>query len=178
MNKENSNVEVSMAGNVKTWELDNLEKISDKDVEKNNEEFSEPGNLDNQNKPDNQERNTEIPEANKSGMNDGKTKSYANMVKSNEAIVNKNLIFIAPKVTEDGIVKVLFDEEIISKGCTKWKFTICGQFIGQNMSFYELRYHARRMWGRFGLKDVIVNNSAKWDPEIGMEKAEPKVLPI
>ncbi|GKD95947.1 RNA-directed DNA polymerase, eukaryota, reverse transcriptase zinc-binding domain protein [Tanacetum coccineum] len=73
------------------------------------------------------------------------------------------------------------------------------------MSFYELRYHARRMWGRFGLKEVIVNNSGvklfkfkdekgmscllgqgpwlirsrplfvqKWDPEIGMIKAEPK----
>ncbi|GKD79209.1 hypothetical protein Tco_1341830, partial [Tanacetum coccineum] len=62
--------------------------------------------------------------------NDGKNKSYANMVKSNEMVVNKKLMFIAPKVTEDGMVKVLFNEEIVNKGCAKWQFTICGQFIG------------------------------------------------
>ncbi|GKF38266.1 RNA-directed DNA polymerase, eukaryota, reverse transcriptase zinc-binding domain protein [Tanacetum coccineum] len=62
-------------------------------------------------------------------------------------------------VTEDGMVKVLFNGEIASKGCAKWKYTICGQFIGQNMSYFEMRYHARRMWGRYGLTEVIVNSS-------------------
>ncbi|GKC98790.1 RNA-directed DNA polymerase, eukaryota, reverse transcriptase zinc-binding domain protein [Tanacetum coccineum] len=105
------------------------------------------------------------------------------------------------------MLKVLFNEEIVSKGCAKWKYTICGQFIGQNMSYFELRYHARRMWERYGLIEVIVNSvnlftfkdekginyvleqgpwlirsrpmfDQKWDPKIGMIKAEPKVLPI
>nr|GEX71723.1 hypothetical protein [Tanacetum cinerariifolium] len=91
--------------------------------------------------------------------NDGKNKSYANMVKSNEMLVNKKLMFITPKTTEDGMVKVLFNEEIVSKGCAKWQFTICGQFIGQDMNYFELRYHAKRMWRRFDLTEVIVNKS-------------------
>ncbi|GKA78627.1 RNA-directed DNA polymerase, eukaryota, reverse transcriptase zinc-binding domain protein [Tanacetum coccineum] len=36
----------------------------------------------------------------------------------------------------------------------------------------------RRMWGKYGLKDVIVNASGKWDPEIGLEKTEPTTLPM
>ncbi|GJZ00682.1 RNA-directed DNA polymerase, eukaryota, reverse transcriptase zinc-binding domain protein [Tanacetum coccineum] len=136
-------------------------------------------------------------------------KSYANVLRKDETSINKNLIFIAPKITEDGDVKVLFDEAIVNKGCAKWKFIICGHFIGQNMSYYELKYHTRRMWGKYGLKEVIVNSSGvnlfkfrdeirmkqvldqgpwlirnrpmfvqKWDPEIGMEKPEPKTIPI
>ncbi|GJX34504.1 hypothetical protein Tco_0246061 [Tanacetum coccineum] len=101
----------------------------------------------------------ELPKAERSVENKGKNQSYANMVKNNDVLVNKKLLFIAPKVTEDGMVKVLFNEEIVSKGCAKWKYTICGQFIGQNMSYFEMRYHARRMWGRYGLTEVIVNSS-------------------
>ncbi|GKD06982.1 hypothetical protein Tco_1186667 [Tanacetum coccineum] len=69
-------------------------------------------------------------EATNSDANGGKPRTYANMVKQEELLVNKNQIFIAPKVTEDGGVKVLFDEEIVSKGCAKWMFTICGHLIG------------------------------------------------
>ncbi|GJV17758.1 RNA-directed DNA polymerase, eukaryota, reverse transcriptase zinc-binding domain protein [Tanacetum coccineum] len=127
---------------------------------------------------------TDINEGINKNANDKNPRTYANMVKNDEVLINKNLIFIAPKVTEDGVVIVLFDEEIVNKGCVKWQFTICGYFIRQNMSFYELRYHVRRMWGKFALKDVIVNATVrplfvqKWDPEIGMVKTKPSTLPI
>ncbi|GKD71847.1 zinc knuckle CX2CX4HX4C containing protein [Tanacetum coccineum] len=45
-------------------------------------------------------------------VNGGEPTTYANMVKKDEVLINKNLIFIAPKITDDGGVKVLFDEEI------------------------------------------------------------------
>ncbi|GKA55521.1 RNA-directed DNA polymerase, eukaryota, reverse transcriptase zinc-binding domain protein [Tanacetum coccineum] len=140
---------------------------------------------------------------------DNVKKSYANVVKKDEFRVDKNLIYIAPKIREDGIETVLFDEEIVQKGCEKWKYTICGYFVGRNMFHNELRYHVRRMWGRFGLKEVIGNVSGinlfkfndsegmqyvldqgpwmvnnrplfvmKWDPEIGMQKVEPRKLPV
>ena len=41
----------------------------------------------------------------------------------------------------------------------KWQSTRCGYFERQNMSFNELRYHVRRMWGRYGFKEVIVNDN-------------------
>nr|GEU71621.1 hypothetical protein [Tanacetum cinerariifolium] len=108
-------------------------------------------------------------------------KSYANVLRKDETSINKNLIFISPKITDDGDVKVLFDEAIVNKECAKWKFTICGHFIGQNMSYYELR-------DEIGMKQVLdqgpwlIRNRPmfvqKWDPEIGMEKPEPKTIPI
>ncbi|GKB63072.1 hypothetical protein Tco_0919258 [Tanacetum coccineum] len=61
MNKEASSIEVNIGGNDETWEFE--EKISLFD--------------------------SEMPKANGSDENGGKTKSYANMVKSNEMLVNK-----------------------------------------------------------------------------------------
>nr|GEV21969.1 zinc knuckle CX2CX4HX4C [Tanacetum cinerariifolium] len=90
---------------------------------------------------------------------DGKPKTYANIVKKDEILINKKFIFIAPKITKDEGVKVLFDESIVSKGCAKWKFIIYGHFIRPNMSYSELRYHTRRMWSKFRLKGAIVNSS-------------------
>lgn len=81
------------------------------------------------------------------------------MVKNDGIRIDNHLIYIAPTVNEEGIETVLFDEEIVEKGCAKWQTTLCGYFVGQNMSFNELKYHLRRMWGRYGLKDVSVNNS-------------------
>ena len=74
-------------------------------------------------------------------------KSYANMVKNGEILINKELMFIAPKISEDRVVSVLFDEEILKKGSLKWQNIICGSFVGHNMWVNELRYHIRRMWG-------------------------------
>ncbi|GJV13898.1 RNA-directed DNA polymerase, eukaryota, reverse transcriptase zinc-binding domain protein [Tanacetum coccineum] len=106
-------------------------------------------------------------------VNSGNHRSYANMVRENGDNINKKLIFIAPKITRDGEVKVMFDANIVNKGCAKWKFTLCGHFVGQNMSYFELRYHTRRMWGKYGLKEIIVNSSGinlfKFRDEVGMK---------
>lgn len=85
--------------------------------------------------------------------------TYVNVVKGNEANIDNHLIYIAPRINEDGIETVLFDDEIVQEGCAKWQTTICGYFVGQNMGFNELRYHIRRMWGKFGFKELIVNES-------------------
>ncbi|PWA51515.1 hypothetical protein CTI12_AA464830 [Artemisia annua] len=99
-------------------------------------------------------------------------KSYAKMVTKDTITVTKNLMFIAPKVNENGEETILFDEDIVKKGRVKWQYTICGYFVGPNMLIHELRYHIRRIWSRFGLKEVIVNASGvnlfKFQNEIGM----------
>ncbi|GJT00725.1 hypothetical protein Tco_0821894 [Tanacetum coccineum] len=162
LNKETSSVDVNMGGNgLETGEFDEkLEENNGREEERINEEVRNLKVLANSDKSAHQERtnsseNTVMHKANGSDDNGGKTKTYANMVKSNEMLVSKNLIYIASKVIEDGMVKILFDEEIISKGCAKWKFTICGHFIGQNMSFYELRI------GRSDYARVLVEIEAK-----------------
>ncbi|PWA88072.1 reverse transcriptase domain, Reverse transcriptase zinc-binding domain protein [Artemisia annua] len=74
----------------------------------------------------------------------------------------------------DGEETVVFDEEIVQKGSMKWSNTVCGYFVGQNMSIHELRYHIRRMWSRFGVKDINENgngmNLFKFKDEIGMNQ--------
>ncbi|PWA79019.1 ATPase, F1/V1/A1 complex, alpha/beta subunit, Zinc knuckle CX2CX4HX4C [Artemisia annua] len=40
----------------------------------------------------------------------------------------------------------------------KWMLTLCGHFVGCKMSYYELKYNISRMWGRFGLKDIVAKN--------------------
>nr|GEY90964.1 hypothetical protein [Tanacetum cinerariifolium] len=78
--------------------------------------------------------NEDVPIINKTDINEGINKNandknpriYANMVKNDEVLINKNLIFIALKVNEDGVVAVLFDKEIMNQGCVKWQFTIRG----------------------------------------------------
>ncbi|GKE72165.1 RNA-directed DNA polymerase, eukaryota, reverse transcriptase zinc-binding domain protein [Tanacetum coccineum] len=168
LNKNEKEVRGNLGENGQTLrEFDeNLEKINNVEEIKRNEE------IENLEKLNNAGRDA-TPTKSVCDDNGVYTKSYANMVKNNDVSINKNLIFIAPKITKDGMVKVLFDEEIVSKGCEKWKFTICGHFIGQNMSFYELRYHTKRMWGKFGLKDVILNASGvnlfKFWNETGMK---------
>ncbi|GJU81561.1 RNA-directed DNA polymerase, eukaryota, reverse transcriptase zinc-binding domain protein [Tanacetum coccineum] len=179
LNKNEKEVRGNLGENGQTLrEFDeNLEKINNVEEIKRNEE------IENLEKLNNAGRDA-TPTKSVCDDNGVYTKSYTNMVKNNDMAINKNLIFIAPKITEDGMVKVLFNEEI-------------------------LRYHTRRMWGKFDLKDVIVNASGvnlfkfrnengmkcvleqgswliksrplfvqKWDPDIGMKKTEPSSLPI
>ncbi|GJX46348.1 RNA-directed DNA polymerase, eukaryota, reverse transcriptase zinc-binding domain protein [Tanacetum coccineum] len=52
---------------------------------------------------------------------------------------------------------VRFEEELVREGCEKWKYTVCGYFVDCRMPVYELKYNIRMMWGRLGLKDIVVD---------------------
>ncbi|GJY73860.1 RNA-directed DNA polymerase, eukaryota, reverse transcriptase zinc-binding domain protein [Tanacetum coccineum] len=101
-------------------------------------------------------------------------KTYASIVQKEDMLVDKKLHYIAPSLNSDRAEVVVFDDEIMMKGCEKWKLTACSYFIRHEMGFYELRYHLRRMWAKYGLRDVIVNANGtimfKFRDEIGMKK--------
>ena len=65
-----------------------------------------------------------------------------------------NKLLIVPT---SGVEIAIFDEEIVELGSAKWDKTVCGQFLGCMVSFNEARHHLKRMWNKFGLKDMTVN---------------------
>ncbi|GKB72092.1 RNA-directed DNA polymerase, eukaryota, reverse transcriptase zinc-binding domain protein [Tanacetum coccineum] len=80
-------------------------------------------------------------------------KNLANIVKSNR--LDNKLLDVPTQVSDNGENIVIFNDEIIE-------------------------YHIRRMWYRFGLKDVIAENGVfyfKFQDE-GINEAEPKRIPV
>ncbi|GKD43662.1 RNA-directed DNA polymerase, eukaryota, reverse transcriptase zinc-binding domain protein, partial [Tanacetum coccineum] len=75
-------------------------------------------------------------------------------------------------VNEKGDEVVIFDEELVKEGSEKWKYTVCGYFVGSNMPGYEVKYNIRRMGGMHGLDEIVVDNDdlcfAKFKKEGGM----------
>ncbi|GJW24772.1 RNA-directed DNA polymerase, eukaryota, reverse transcriptase zinc-binding domain protein [Tanacetum coccineum] len=149
---------------------------------------------------DNEKVNDTIPKNTKS-------ESYVNMVKKDE--IPKKLCYKPTELNDHGVEVVIFDEMIVKKGCEKWNLTVSGYFVGYKMAPNELRYNIRRMWGKYGVRDIRVNNDGtclfkfnnleglqtvidkgpwmvnnrplivqKWNPDIGMQKAEHCKLPI
>ncbi|GJS27386.1 RNA-directed DNA polymerase, eukaryota, reverse transcriptase zinc-binding domain protein [Tanacetum coccineum] len=53
---------------------------------------------------------------------------------------------IPTSMKDNGDEAIIFDEEIVEEGNKKWVNTVCGYFVGCNMSLAELRYSIRRMW--------------------------------
>ncbi|GKB30899.1 hypothetical protein Tco_0870300 [Tanacetum coccineum] len=53
----------------------------------------------------------------------------------------------------------IFDDELVTEGCKKWKMTVCGYFVGTQMSIYKVRYNVRRLLGRFGLGKMFMNGN-------------------
>nr|GEX42686.1 RNA-directed DNA polymerase, eukaryota, reverse transcriptase zinc-binding domain protein [Tanacetum cinerariifolium] len=68
---------------------------------------------------------------------------------------------------------VLFDEELVREGSEKWKLTVCGYFVGCKMHVNVVKYNVKRMWGKFGLKDIMVDAEGmcffKFKKEEGMK---------
>ncbi|GKB60711.1 RNA-directed DNA polymerase, eukaryota, reverse transcriptase zinc-binding domain protein [Tanacetum coccineum] len=84
-------------------------------------------------------------------------KSYANKLTSGMDHFDNELFFVPTQMKDNGEKVVIFDEDLVKEGSEKWKYTVCGYFVGYNMGIYELRYNIRRMWGKFGLKDSVVD---------------------
>nr|GEZ94761.1 hypothetical protein [Tanacetum cinerariifolium] len=100
--------------------------------------------------------------------------SYARAVTNMDASLQKKLVFKPTGLNDSGKEVVIFDYNLVRIGSAKWQLTVIGFFVGFKMSAPELRYHLRRMWGRFGLKDVIVNTKGqcffKFNNEEGMNR--------
>nr|GEY44858.1 hypothetical protein [Tanacetum cinerariifolium] len=65
---------------------------------------------------------------------------------------------VPTSVNEKGDDVVIFYEDLVNEGSEKWKFTVCGYFVGSSMPVYEVKYNIRRMWGKHGLRDIVVDN--------------------
>ncbi|GJX62159.1 hypothetical protein Tco_0616508 [Tanacetum coccineum] len=84
---------------------------------------------------------------------------YAKMVNNDTNALDKSLFFVHASMNDNGEEAVIFDEELVEEGCQKWKNTVCGFFVGCSMSIYEMRYNLRRIWGRHGLGESIVDTN-------------------
>ncbi|GKA71325.1 retrovirus-related pol polyprotein from transposon TNT 1-94 [Tanacetum coccineum] len=91
--------------------------------------------------------------------NDKNKETFANVVKPDSVDIENKLSLI-PVCVEEGREVVIFDEELVMEGIRKWSLTLCGHFVGFKMSYYELRYNLIRMWGKFGLKEIVTQNGA------------------
>ncbi|PWA66228.1 hypothetical protein CTI12_AA325970 [Artemisia annua] len=94
----------------------------------------------------------------KNAVNDTnkKNSSLVDIVK--KATLDNKLLVIPTEIAEDGNDVAVFDEETVELGSVKWNRTVCGQFLGCSMSLNEARYHLRRMWYKYGLEEVTVND--------------------
>ncbi|GJV93835.1 zinc finger, CCHC-type containing protein [Tanacetum coccineum] len=62
---------------------------------------------------------------------------------------------IPTKIDENGVEVVVFDDVMVAEGSKRWELTLCGFFVGYRMSINELRYNLKRMWSKFGFKDIV-----------------------
>ncbi|GKE41243.1 RNA-directed DNA polymerase, eukaryota, reverse transcriptase zinc-binding domain protein [Tanacetum coccineum] len=98
--------------------------------------------------------------------------SYVKALSKN-LIESDNKLFVVPtRVNEKGKEVVIFDEDLVNEGSEKWKFTVCGYFVGSSLPVYEVKYNIRRMWGKHGLRDIVVDSDetgfAKFKDDEGM----------
>ncbi|GJR87108.1 hypothetical protein Tco_0211119 [Tanacetum coccineum] len=74
---------------------------------------------------------------------------------------NNKLVEISTEINENRNDVVVLNNEMIESGCEKWKYTICGFFVGGQVTYSEARYHLRRMWNQFGYIDLMKNDGGK-----------------
>ncbi|GJW86809.1 RNA-directed DNA polymerase, eukaryota, reverse transcriptase zinc-binding domain protein, partial [Tanacetum coccineum] len=97
--------------------------------------------------------------ANKENVVDSKeNNSYVEALSKNLIESDNKLFSVPASVNEKGEEVVIFDEELVNEGSEKWKFTVCGYFVCSNMPGYKVKYNIRRMWGKYGLRDIVVDN--------------------
>nr|GEV95402.1 RNA-directed DNA polymerase, eukaryota, reverse transcriptase zinc-binding domain protein [Tanacetum cinerariifolium] len=81
--------------------------------------------------------------------------TYAKKVFKNLHDNGSQLFTVPAGINCKGEEVVLFDEELVKEGKDKWQLIVCGYFVGCRMSVNELKYHTRRMWERYGLREIV-----------------------
>ncbi|GJX73332.1 RNA-directed DNA polymerase, eukaryota, reverse transcriptase zinc-binding domain protein [Tanacetum coccineum] len=85
--------------------------------------------------------------------------SYAKKVGNSANEIDNNLCFVPTYQNECGDEVVIFEEELVVEGCKRWQFTVCGYFVGSRMTQAEIRYNIRRMWSKYGLSEIHMDNN-------------------
>ncbi|GKD48512.1 RNA-directed DNA polymerase, eukaryota, reverse transcriptase zinc-binding domain protein, partial [Tanacetum coccineum] len=129
-------------------------------------------NTDSENRVEMEDKENKVDELNKDKcVKDSCAGSYASIAKNN--CLDRKLYLIPTEFRDDGSEVVVFDEEIMEEGSKKWSLTVCGYFVGYKMSYQELAYNLFRMWGKFGLKHIILNGNGvflfKFKSEVGIQ---------
>ncbi|GKC42720.1 hypothetical protein Tco_1060442 [Tanacetum coccineum] len=86
-----------------------------------------------------------------------KSLNFAKTLTKNISDSGNQLFSVLTGLNSKGEEVVLFDKELVTEGSEKWQYTIYGYFVGCKMHVNELRYNTKRMWGRYGLKDIVVD---------------------
>lgn len=85
------------------------------------------------------------------------TMSYANAVNRGVVKVENKSCYIPTEISENGNEVVIFDKDMVQNFSIHWQLTLRGYFDGYRMAYNEIRYHLRKMWGKYGLVDVFMN---------------------
>ncbi|GJT86251.1 RNA-directed DNA polymerase, eukaryota, reverse transcriptase zinc-binding domain protein [Tanacetum coccineum] len=83
--------------------------------------------------------------------------TYASKLNANVNNDENKMFFVPTCTNNKGDEVVRFKEELVREECEKWKYIVCGYLVGCRMFVNELKYNIRRMWGRLGLKDIVVD---------------------
>nr|GEY08122.1 RNA-directed DNA polymerase, eukaryota, reverse transcriptase zinc-binding domain protein [Tanacetum cinerariifolium] len=75
----------------------------------------------------------------------------------NHGELNKNLFSIPTSTKDNGEEVVIFDEKIVKEGSKKWANTLCGYFVGCNMSPAELSALSSRLGKPLVMDEMTTN---------------------
>ncbi|GJT55366.1 RNA-directed DNA polymerase, eukaryota, reverse transcriptase zinc-binding domain protein [Tanacetum coccineum] len=95
--------------------------------------------------------------------------SYAKVTTKFKVLIDNKLKTVPTRMNENGDEYVIFNDELINEGSSKWNLTLCGYFVGCKMHINVLRYNIRRMLSRYGFKEDI---------NMSIDKTEPDKLPL
>ncbi|KAJ9544701.1 hypothetical protein OSB04_024408 [Centaurea solstitialis] len=86
--------------------------------------------------------------------------SFADLLKKSANLMcgKGKLTYYPPVVTELGTRRAIIPDDLVQKQANEWVLTLAGYFIGKRPAFPFVQYHARRMWKKYGLTDVILND--------------------
>lgn len=149
-----------------TSELNNVTGLDQDNVDRNDNQSSEDvldqSDNNSMSEPNNDKFDAEDISAKTIPIDGDNKRSYVSAAKNLGVFESNKLWFIPTVMNEIGDEVVVFDEERVAIGTKKWELTLCGQLVGHSMSLPALRYHLRRMWNKFGFREIVDNGNGNW----------------
>ncbi|GKD76606.1 zinc knuckle CX2CX4HX4C containing protein [Tanacetum coccineum] len=97
-------------------------------------------------------------------------KSFVDGSGKDEVMIETKLIDVPTEIDSNGIEIIVFDDVMIAEGSKKWEKTLCAYFVGYSMAVSELKFNLRKMWGRYGFKDIVDYSNGVYYIKFGDEK--------